>query len=128
MTALNLWKTSLLRKAQRLVEDSDRKNFSAALLQTTIALLHALATQSAHVAPEPKLERTQNDEGVALSLEWLDKESGWFLCVSVKRKLGEKPRVVLEFSGNPKGYVADNPTDADIRQSLHDYFQEWKKP
>ncbi len=127
MSELNPWKNSLLRKAQRLVEDSDRKNFSAALLQTTIARLHALATLSAHVAPEPKLERFQNDEGVALSLEWLDKDSGWFLCVSVKRRLGEKPRVVLEFSGNPKGYIVDKPTDDDIRAALHDYFQEWKK-
>jgi hypothetical protein len=127
MKPLNPWLPTVLRKAQRLVEDSDRKTLAAGLLQVTIRRVNALATLSAHKTPEPKVERFQSDEGVSLGIEWSDPESGWFLCVSVKRKLGEKPRVALEFSGNPKSYSTEKPADDDIRQALHDYFQEWKR-
>lgn len=127
MKSLNPWLHSALRKAIALVEDSDRKSLASRLFTLTIDRVHQLATTSAHATPDPKIERFQTDEGVVLSLEWLDPESGWFLCVSVKRKLGEHPRVALEFSGNPDGYSTDKPTDDDIRKALHDYFYAWKK-
>lgn len=123
---LNPWCDSVLRKARRLVEDSDRRTFAAARFQTLIERVNALATLSAHDTPEPKLERVQHEDTVWLFLEWNDKESGWFLSVGVARRLTEKPRIVLEFSGNPKSYSADNPTDTDIQTALNDYFQNWK--
>lgn len=128
MKPLNPWLHAALRRANALIEDSDRKSLASRLFLLTIDRVNQLATTSAHTTPEPKIERFQNDEGVSLSLEWLDQESGWFLCVSVKRKLGEKPRVALEFSGNPKSYYTEKPTDDDIRQALHDYFYAWRKP
>jgi len=128
MTPLNPWLDTVLRKARRLVEDSDRRTFAAAHFQTLIRRVNALATLGAHATPEPKLERTQHEDTVSLWMEWTDKESGWFLSLGIKRLLSEKPRVTLEFSGNPKTYFTEQPTDDDIRTALHDYFQDWKKP
>ncbi len=126
MRPLNPWLGPALRRANRLSEDVDLKTFTCRLLVTTISRLESLATTSAHAIPEPKISRRQSEEGVVFEIEWLDDESGWFLCVSVRRKLGEKPRVELEFSGNPKSYSVSGPTDDDIRQAMHDYFHEWK--
>lgn len=126
MKSLNPWRDVVLRKARRLVEDSDRRTFAAAQFQVLISRINLLATLSAHDTPEPKLERFQHEDTVSLFLEWSDKESGWFLSFGIKRLLSEKPRVMLEFSGNPKNYYTDNPTDDDIRTALNDYFQEWK--
>ena len=123
---LNPWLELALSKASRLFEDSDRKAFAVQAFYELIKRAHRLATVSAHVTPLPRLERLQLDEGVLLSLEWLDPESGWFLMLGVRRKPHEKLRVVLEFDGNPKRYSTDNPTDDDITASLHDYFQAWK--
>lgn len=124
---INPWLSSTKRAAERLIEDSDRKTLAALMFQRLITNLHTLCTTGPHNAPAPKLSRVQpEDGGVSLEIEWLDQESGWFLIVSVHRKLGIKPRVRLEFSGNPKTYFADDPTEQDLRQALHDYFQEWK--
>ncbi len=127
MKPLNSWRAAALVRSARLVEDVDRKSLTSRLLIETISRLESLATTGAHATPEPKISRHQNEEGVVFEIEWHDDESGWFLCVSVKRKLGEKPRVSLEFVGNPKSYSVDKPTDDDIRRALHDYFWEWKK-
>ncbi len=125
--ALNPWRDAAHVRAERLVEDVDRKSLTAQLLSQTIMRLEQLATTSAYAIPEPKISRHQNEEGVVFEIEWLDQESGWFLCVSVKRKHGQKPFVALEFSGNPKNYSTDRPTDDDVRQAMHDYFYEWKR-
>ena len=127
MKPLNPWRATALVRAARLFEDVDRKSFTDRLVIQTIAHLEHLATTSAHSTPEPKVSRHQSDEGVAFEIEWHDQESGWFLCVSVKRKHGEKPRTALEFSGNPVSYSTEKPTDDELRKALHDYFQEWKK-
>ena len=127
MTPLNPWLATAIARATRLVEDVDRKSFTDRLLLGTLSRVEALATTSAHATPEPKISRHQSEEGVAFEIEWHDQESGWFLAVSVKRKHGTKPSTTLEFSGNPKTYSVDNPTDDDIRTALHDYFQDWKK-
>jgi len=124
---LNPWLESTLLKAKRLFEDSDHRTFASQRFLMLITRLNHLATTSAHTTPTPKLERFQHEDSVSLLVEWHDKESGWFLCVGLKRKFSEKPRVTLEFSGNPESYNTDNPTDDDIRKAMHDYFQEWKK-
>lgn len=124
---LNPWLQSAKRRADRLIEDSDRKTLAAPMFQRLITQMHTLCVTGPHVAPEPKIERHQDDHGVELLIEWLDQESGWFLCVSVKRNLGEKPRVTLDFSGNPDSYSAENPREEDLRKALHDYFQSWRK-
>ncbi len=124
---LNPWLDVVLRKADRLFEDADRQSFAAREFFGLIKRVHLLATASAHVAPEPKLERLHLDSGgVLLSLEWLDKDSGWFLMLGIKRGSMGKPWVVLEFSGNPHTYSGDNPTDAGITKAMHDYFRAWK--
>ena len=122
---LNPWLDIALSKAGRLFEDSDRKAFAVPVFYNLIRRAHRLATVSAHVAPEPKLERLQLDEGVLLSLEWLDEESGWYLMLGIRRKPGEKLREVLEFSGE-QSYATDKPTVADITKAMHDYFQAWQ--
>ena len=122
---LNPWLDVVLRKADRLFEDADRQSFAAREFFGLIKRAHRLATVSAHVAPEPKLERLQLDEGVLLSLEWLDEESGWYLMLGIRRKAGEKLCQVLEFSGL-ENYATDKPTDADITRAMHDYFQSWR--
>jgi hypothetical protein len=127
MRPLNTWCATALVRAARLVEDIDRKSFTSNLVLQTIGRLESLATTSAYATPEPKISRYQNEDGVAFEIEWHDMESGWFLCVSVRRQHGAKPRTSLEFSGNPKSYFSDNPTDEDIRPAMHDYLQERKK-
>ncbi len=128
MNPLNPWLPGMLRKAKRLYEDSDRVTHAAQLFDETIKRVHALATSTAIPTIDPFLERLQLDDGtVVLSLEWLDKSSGWYLYFSVRRPLGEKPHVSLEFSGNPERYFSEKPSDADIRKALHDYFEGWKK-
>lgn len=127
MKPLNPWLPTVLRKSARLFEDSDRKTFAAGFFQTLIRRVNTLATLGAHATPEPKLERLQFEGETSLIMEWLDPESGWFLCFGVRRRSAEKPRYTLEFSGNPKSYSTEKPTDDEIRQALHDYFQDWKK-
>lgn len=126
MKPLNPWLDTVLSKASRLFEDSDRKHFVVPAFYNLIRRAHSLATENAHVAPEPKLERLQLDEGVLLSLEWLDPESGWYLMLGVRRKPNERLRTVLEFSGNPESYSTDKPTNDDIAKAMHDYFQAWR--
>lgn len=127
MKPLSPWLPAVLRKAGRVVEDSDRVTYAASLLMQTIRRLHVLVVVGAHDTPEPRVQRIQSDDGgVSLIVEWLDKESGWFLAFNVARVPGAKPTVGLEFSGNPDHYLIGGPTDPDISKALHDYFQKWK--
>lgn len=127
MKQLNPWLHATLRKAARVVEDSDRVALAAQLLTKTVRRIHALAVTGAHNTPAPRLQRIQSDDGgVSLIVEWHDEESGWFLAFNVARVAGTKPALGMEFSGNPDGYVIGNPADDDIRKALHDYFQKWK--
>ena len=68
------------------------------------------------------------DDAVVLSMGWLDPESFWHLYITVRRVRGEKPRVELDFYGNPLSYSTEHPTDEDIGKALTDYFQSWKQP
>lgn len=127
---LNPWLESVLRKAVRLYEDSDRVYRAAALFTATIKRVQRIATTSAIRCPEPwpDVERFQPDEGSpVLSLEWYDQSSGWHLYFNVRRGPGVKPFVSLDFYGSPTHYFIENPTDAEIAKALHDYFEEWKR-
>ncbi len=127
MKPLNPWHLSVQRSAERLVEDVDRKSLTSRLLMQTIVRLWGLATTSALAVPAPRVTRHQSDDCVMFDIEWLDEESGWHLCVSVRRVLGEKPHTSLYLDGNPKTYSARSPTDDEIRLALNDYFPERKK-
>jgi|SRR5882672_2510688 len=124
---LNPWLGATLTRAARMIEDADRISHAAAKFLALITRVHELATVSAHVTPAPTLERLQVDEGTLLSLEWLDKSSGWYLMIGVRKPPMQKARAVLEFSGSPAVYATDNPTDDDITKALHDYFEGWKR-
>lgn len=125
---LNPWLEVTLKKAKRLYEDSDRKSLADRLFDKTIRRVHALAVRTATPTPDPTLERMQTDDGsTVLTLEWLDQNSGWHLYFSVWRKLGEKPFVMLDYSGVPNSYSCDQPTDDEICKALHDYFEGWKR-
>jgi hypothetical protein len=126
---LNPWLSGTLKKAQRLFEDSDRKTLADRLFIGLVKHVHLLATRTAISTTDPTLDRMQTDDGsVVLTLEWIDRSANWHLYFSVWRKLGEKPYVMLDFSGvTGQGYSCDKPTDADICKALHDYFEGWKK-
>lgn len=124
---LSDWLLSTLKKGRSICEDADRKNLAQHLFINTIDRVAQLAVRGAVRTPRPTIERHQGEDHVTLSLEWSDAESGWFLRVSVRRVLGEKPHVLLEMSGNPDDYSCRNPTDEDITKSLHDYFEKWKR-
>ena len=103
------------------------RNVCCAPLHTDHQACAFTGVAGAHATPDPTLERTTLEDGILLELEWFDRSSGWHLYVAVKRKYGEKPRVTLDFSGNPEHYGVDNPTDTDISKALRDYFESWKK-
>lgn len=127
MKHLSPWLPSVLRQAGRVMEDSDLVCHAGSLLTKTIRKLHVLAVTGAHDTPAPRVKRFQSEDGgVSLIVEWSDEESGWFLALNVARMPGVKPKLGLEFSGNPDGYIIGSPTDADISKALHDYFQKWK--
>ncbi len=126
---LNPWLPSILKKAEKLYEDSDRVTHAARLFTATIKRVHRLATHSAIRCPEPwpDVERFQPEEGSpVLTLEWFDKGAHWHLYFSVRRGAGVKPFVALDFSGNPERYDTENPTDTEITKALHDYFEGWR--
>lgn len=123
---LNGWLDSTIKKAKRVCEDSDRKTRASALFVETIKRVNRLATEGAIRTPIPAVERFQNDEMVLLAVEWFDRSASWHLYVGVRRQLGEKPEVVIDFSGT-ESYATSKPTDADIGKALHDYFEAWKK-
>lgn len=124
---LNQWLEVTLKKAKRLYEDYDRKSLADRLFDKTIKRVHTLATGAAIRTPDPSVDRVQTDDSsTVLTLKWTDQESGWYVYFSVWRRLGEKPYVMLEFSGDGV-YSTDKPTDADIDKTLHDYFEGWKK-
>jgi hypothetical protein len=127
MKPLNPWLESTLKKAAHLCQDADHVSHSARLFRSTIRRVHELATVGAHRAPEPELERVSTEDGIVLSLEWHDRSSAWHLYLAVARKFGEKPRVMLDFSGNPTSYGKEKPTDEEIAQALSDYFEKWKR-
>jgi hypothetical protein len=124
---LNPWLDVTIKRASRLVEDSDRKTFAASRFAELIRRVHELGTRSAIRIGAPELERTQDEDSVTLWMGWLDKSSGWQLYFGVQRKLGEKPTTYLDFFGNPQNYSCDKPTDDDVRKALNDYFEGWKK-
>ena len=127
MIHLNPWLDGTLKKAKRVFEDSDRKTLADKLFLKMIRHVHALSVRGAIKTPDPSIERIQTEDGsVVLTLEWLDRSACWHLYFSVWRKLGEKPYVMLEFSGT-SSYSTDKPTDEEILKSLHDYFEAWKK-
>ncbi len=134
MTQLNPWLPSTIKKARAIVEDVDRKTLADRMFVALIEQVHHLATTNAHATHPPRIERFQNEGEVFLSMEWHDQEASWHVCFGVRRKLGEKPRMVLEYSGVFEGagahefysYSIDNPTDEEIRKALHDYFQAWR--
>lgn len=123
---LNNWLLRTLKKARSVCEDSDRRNFAERLLLVTVDRVHGLTVKGAHVAPVPEIERIQTDDAVVLSMGWLDPASSWHLYITVRRVRSEKPRVELDFYGNPDSYSAENPTDEEISKALSDYFQVWK--
>lgn len=123
---LNPWLDSTLRKANRLFEDSDRRSRAARQFVVLLGRVHRLASVSAIRCGTPKLERFQEDESSpSLMVEWFDQASGWHLYFCVRRGPQVKPFVQLNFGGT-KTYTKDEPTDADITQALHDYFESWK--
>lgn len=126
-TTLNDWLESTMRKAERTVEDADRKSFAAQLFKTLIRDVHEAMVHNAIRAERPKIERMQTEEHVTLRMEWFDEKSGWYLHFEVVRVLGEKPKVCLSLSGNPHEYECEAPTEEDVRKALIDYFQEWKR-
>jgi hypothetical protein len=123
---LNNWLLPTLNKARAVCEDSDRKNLAQQLFIVTVDRVHGLTVKGAHRAPKPEIERIVTDDAVVLSMGWLDPESHWHLYVTVRRVRGEKPRVELDFFGNPDGYSELQPTDADISKALNDYFESWR--
>jgi hypothetical protein len=123
---LNNWLLPTLKKARAICEDSDRKNLAQHLFIVTVDRVHGLTVKGAHCAPRPELERVVTDDAVVLSVGWLDPGSNWHLYITVRRMRGEKPRVELDFYGNPDSYSAEHPTDDDISKALTDYFQSWK--
>jgi hypothetical protein len=140
---LNPWLPSTIKKARKVCEDADRKALADRMFVALIERVHHLATINAHDTRPPTIERFQSEDMVLLTMEWFDKEAHWHVCFGVRRQLGEKPRVVLDFSGvlgapghrgshwslanESHSYFADNPTDEEIRKALHDYFRAWKK-
>lgn len=139
---LNHWLSSTLRKAKSVCEDSDRKALADRMFVSLIERVRYLATINAHDTRPPTIERFQSEDMVLLTMEWFDKGAHWHVYFGVRRQLGEKPRVVLDFSGvlgspghrgshsslanESHSYSADSPTDEEIRKALHDYFQAWK--
>ncbi len=124
---LNNWLLPTLKKARAICEDSDRKNLAQHLFITTVDRVHGLTVRGAHRAPKPELERVLTDDAVVLSMGWFDQASNWHLYITVRRVLGEKPRVELDFYGNPDSYSTEHPTDDDIGKSLRDYFESFKQ-
>lgn len=127
---LNPWLPSILAKARKLFEDSDRVTRAAQLFTSTITRVHRLATSSAIVCPEPwpTVERFQPEEGSPVLLfEWHDQSSGWHLEFAVRRSSGIKPFMSLDFRDAGAGYTIADPTDADIIKGLYDYFENWKR-
>ncbi len=126
-TDLNPWLESTVRKAQRICEDSDRRVRADKMFVELVRRAHFLASTGAHSTPTPTIERFDSEGQVSLLLEWHDAESGWHLYFGVLRRSIQKPVVVLSFFGNPDSYDTDQPSDADMRKALHDYFHAWKK-
>lgn len=123
----NAWLPHCLGRANRLFEDSDRKNFTDVKFRRLIAEVHRIATATAIRVPEPTLERYQAEDGITLNLEWYDEESAWHLYFGVRRTFGEKPVVLLDFYSATEQYAAKNPDEPSIRKALHDYFDAWRK-
>lgn len=123
---LNDWLESTVKKAHRIVEDADRKTFAARAFQGLILQVHGVLTTNAVRAERPNIERFQSDDQVTLRMEWQDRKSGWYLNFDVLRVLGEKPRVRLAMSGNPKDYACEKPTPEEVRRAVLDYFEAWK--
>ena len=98
-TEFNDWLESTLKKSRHVVQDADRKAFMDVLLRTTIREAQQLLVTNALTAPRPEIKREVSEGAVTLALEWRDEESGWWLALLVTRRLGEKPKRVLEFSG-----------------------------
>ncbi len=126
-TTLNDWLESTMRKAERTVEDADRKSFAAQLFKTLIRDVHEAMVHNAIRAERPKIERFQGEDSVTLRIEWSDDPSGWYLNFDVARVLGEKPRVQMSMSGNPENYECDAPTKEEMLKGLNDYFESWKR-
>jgi len=126
-TKLNDWLESTLRKAERTIEDSDRKAHCGRIFTTLIRDVHGALMRNAIRADMPKIERIQSEESVVLRMEWHDKESDWYLNYDVSRVLGERPRVQMSMSGNPDNYECDSPTDGDMLKGITDYFESWKR-
>lgn len=124
----NPWLPHALGQARRLIEDSDRKHLVDVKFMKLISEVHRIATATAIRTPGPKLERYQVDDGVTLNMEWYDEDSSWHLYFGVRRTLGEKPVVLVDFYGTiQNSYAGKNPDEAAIRKALYDYFEEWMK-
>ena len=126
-TTLNDWLESTIRKAERTIEDADRRSFAGQLFKTLIRDVHEALMHNAIRAERPKIERVQSEESVVLRMEWFDQESGWHLNFDVARVLGEKPRVQMSMSGNPENYDCGAPTKEEMIKGLSDYFESWKR-
>lgn len=126
-TEFNDWLESTLKKSRHVVQDADRKAFMDVLLRTTIREAHQLLVTNALTAPRPEIKREVSEGAVTLALEWRDEESGWWLALLVTRRLGEKPKRVLEFSGADEQYVIPDPAVSETRKAMYAYFENWKR-
>ena len=126
MPDFNPWLSQTLLKANRKIEDSDRRNLGDRLFLNTISRVWKLATTSVIRCDTPKVTRSEDDDSVLLCIEWSDPTSDWCLYIGVIRHRGEKPVVTLGVDGE-ESYGSDSPTDQEITKALHDYFQAWQK-
>jgi len=126
MSDFNSWLDQTLIRANKKIEDSDRRNFADRLFIDTVNRVWSLATTSVIRCEPPKVTRSEDPDSVLLCIEWDDPTSDWCLYIGVIRHRGEKPVVTLGFDGETS-YGSDSPTDEEITKALHDYFEAWKK-
>lgn len=121
MGDFNPWLSQTLLKANKKVEDSDRRNLSDRMFIDTICRVWKLATTSVIRCEAPQVTRTEDDDTVLLCIEWEDPTSDWCLYIGVIRHRGEKPTVTMGFDGE-ESYGTDKPTDEQLIKALQDYF------
>ena len=126
MSDFNPWLDQTYLRANKKVEDSDRRNFADRLFMDTICRVWKLAASSAIRCDAPQVTRSEDEDSVLLCIEWADPTSDWCLYIGAIRHRGEKPVVTMGFDGETS-YGNDNPTDTEIIKALHDYFRAWKQ-
>lgn len=126
MMDFNDWLPSALGRARRLYEDSDRKHFVDHVFNQLLRDVHQIATSTAVRTPAPSIERYQTDDGVVINMEWYDPDSAWHLYFGVRRTLGQKPVVIMDFYSANKAYASNRPGENDMRMAITDYFESWK--